>query len=233
MSFGLGIMSTAANAITVTFDFAALADFGGGNEGDWNDNTAALAGTSFNAGLDRWTVGGLSVQATAAGNAFSRAYLDAGDAGLGVCSLNGTCAGKSDDNTGLVGDVVGADPESIILTFFGASPAGVTLENIDFDDRGHSPHGSDFEVLINGANYVEGTTDPSNLLAATMFTFLRKTDIDDRNKRDFYINTLTVSYSPPMGPPPPVPLPAALPLFAGALGVMGLFGWRRRRISRA
>lgn len=29
----------------------------------------------------------------------------------------------------------------------------------------------------------------------------------------------------------PVPLPAALPLFAGGLGLLGLFGWRRKRTS--
>jgi len=29
------------------------------------------------------------------------------------------------------------------------------------------------------------------------------------------------------------PLPAALPLFAGGLAVMGLFGWRRRRLAHA
>jgi hypothetical protein len=34
-------------------------------------------------------------------------------------------------------------------------------------------------------------------------------------------------------PPGPVPLPAALPLFATGLGVMGLFGWRRRRKAQA
>lgn len=30
-----------------------------------------------------------------------------------------------------------------------------------------------------------------------------------------------------------VPLPAALPLFAGGLGLMGLFGWRRKRLAAA
>ncbi len=29
----------------------------------------------------------------------------------------------------------------------------------------------------------------------------------------------------------PIPLPAALPLFAGALGLLGLFGWRRKRAA--
>ncbi len=29
--------------------------------------------------------------------------------------------------------------------------------------------------------------------------------------------------------PPPVPLPPALPLFAAGLGIMGFFGWRRKR----
>ena len=31
----------------------------------------------------------------------------------------------------------------------------------------------------------------------------------------------------------PVPLPAALPLLAGALGFLGLVGWRRKRVSAA
>jgi hypothetical protein len=31
----------------------------------------------------------------------------------------------------------------------------------------------------------------------------------------------------------PTPLPAALPLFAGGLGAMGLFGWRRKRKTKA
>ena len=39
---------------------------------------------------------------------------------------------------------------------------------------------------------------------------------------NFTITSLTVT---------PVPLPAALPLFAGGLGLMGLLGWRRRQAS--
>jgi hypothetical protein len=33
--------------------------------------------------------------------------------------------------------------------------------------------------------------------------------------------------------PNPVPLPAALPLFATGLGGLGLLGWRRKRKGRA
>ena len=31
----------------------------------------------------------------------------------------------------------------------------------------------------------------------------------------------------------PVPIPAALPLFAGGLGLLGLLGWRRKRLAAA
>ena len=33
--------------------------------------------------------------------------------------------------------------------------------------------------------------------------------------------------------PTATPLPAALPLFAGGLGALGLFGWRRKRKNAA
>jgi len=33
--------------------------------------------------------------------------------------------------------------------------------------------------------------------------------------------------------PPPIPLPASLPLFASGLGALGLLGWHRKRKSTA
>ena len=42
-------------------------------------------------------------------------------------------------------------------------------------------------------------------------------------------------FGPPVPPPPTptTPLPAALPLFVTGLGVMGLFGWRRKQKPKA
>jgi hypothetical protein len=48
----------------------------------------------------------------------------------------------------------------------------------------------------------------------------------DANAIDGYIHPTTVSVTP-------TPLPAALPLFAGGLGALGLFGWRRKRKAQA
>lgn len=43
----------------------------------------------------------------------------------------------------------------------------------------------------------------------------------------------TSTFESEAGAVTPVPLPAALPLFLGGIGLMGLFGWRRRRVSEA
>jgi hypothetical protein len=44
---------------------------------------------------------------------------------------------------------------------------------------------------------------------------------------------INASFNDSTTPPPSVPLPAALPLFATGLGAMGLLGWRRKRKNAA
>jgi hypothetical protein len=47
--------------------------------------------------------------------------------------------------------------------------------------------------------------------------------------RDFDDIVVRIDVSISGAPPPPVPLPGALPLFVSGLGAMGLLGWRRKR----
>ena len=47
------------------------------------------------------------------------------------------------------------------------------------------------------------------------------------------LDPVTFEYSINVGDVSATPLPAALPLFAGGLGLIGLFGWRRKRKAQA
>ncbi|MGR3292095.1 MAG: hypothetical protein ACU0C9_13000, partial [Paracoccaceae bacterium] len=87
--------AVSASAATVaTFDFQELIDgTGGTGETVWSLRSVNNAGGG-------WTVGDITLEASAEGTA--DAYLDAGNAGLGVCSAwltepVGQCDSPSDD----------------------------------------------------------------------------------------------------------------------------------------
>ena len=224
-SFGL-IGVPAAKAATATFNFATLATdpTTGVGEGFWNSQITTVGHI--------YTVNGIGVSATATGNTnqYSGAYLDGpagmpASGGLGVCSTSGGCAGNNDDNVGRIGDVMGASPETLTLTF--TTP--VQLTDLIFKDANHA-------LLALGSLMINGTTFTTNssgeltssvlaaLLSGTVFNFTSMSGDDNRLLKDFYLADATVS---------PVPLPGALPLFATGLGVLGLLGWRRKRKSAA
>ena len=121
-------VAPAANA--AVFSFSALANEG---EAFWDakatDPTAA--GGSFDGVTDIWTIGGIGVKATASGSTSpaSRAYLDAGNAGLGVCSSS-SCAGSSDDNTGIVGGGTGAGTSEVLTLTFSQEPRRSALTQL-------------------------------------------------------------------------------------------------------
>jgi hypothetical protein len=236
----LAISITPATA--VTFNFNALADNGinttGGNpangvgEGFWDSKAALSAG---------YTVGGITVNASAQGTANSRAYLDdpdGGHAGLGVCSL-AACAGNSDDNTGRAGDVNGGALEKLVLKFNTA----VTFVSAIFGDRDHNLLGTSTvrgEFTING---IAVHTIGGNIIAADLALLVALgplTELDfqstgndyNRANHDFYLSSLNV-IGTGGGNQGETPLPAALPLFASGGGLLGFLGWRRKRKQAA
>ena len=158
-----------------------------------------------------FTESGLTLTATATGPQTEYAYLDAGDAGLGVCTVitgSAQCNPASDDNaTGL---------EKLILTFSEA----VSLPSVDFKDANH---GTTFTGDLLVENMTSGVFGVFALAANLDFTSLGKglvfafSIFDPQNNNDeFYINALNAE----------VPVPAALFLFAPAL--LGFFGLRRK-----
>ena len=91
---------------------------------------------------------------------------------------------------------------------------------IVFDDT-NTQVGGTFTVLGGGAGNSTQLFDLSALNIVGSFFTIVGIDSGGGN-RGVRIAELTVT---------PVPLPAALPLFAGGLGLLGLLGWRRKRAS--
>ena len=235
VTFG-AVIAVAQPAAAASFNFEAIADGGGftdtnnnaqiGAEGDW--------GTIVGSGIGILDVGsGISVTGSASNSTGSNtvdAYFDSGSAGLGVCSgFNGSqCAPSNDDNIGPIGgsaNVGNGSFETLILKFSEL----VNLTQIVFAGEGHGEfHGS---VEING-NTIDvdavGTHQGSESVLNTLLTGLvfnfRYILEASGTANELYIAGATVSA---------VPLPAALPLFGGALSVMGFLGWRRKRASAA
>lgn len=102
-------------------------------------------------------------------------------------------------------------------------------------------------ALIDGAkalpgNYIaymilEDTTNADGIPGRTEGTFDSPFFNSDGGGKDIshfslYGHAIALN-PPPMFPPNPVPLPAALPLFAGGLGLLGFLGWRRKRMAAA
>ena len=190
------LMATSASA--ATFDFQSWAD----NNAD--PNYQGEMGANPISG----TVDGITVDAyghnVKTGRAY--AYLDAGNAGMGVCSaLSGNqCANPADDNV--------TANEILWLDF----NEGVIIDDMDFRDANHNILAGGFFDLYNDGgllgSYLFGSDFSALGLAGDVFGF-------GFNDTQFYVETMTVSA---------VPLPAALPLFGAALLGMAVLGRRRR-----
>jgi hypothetical protein len=190
------LFTTGANA-AAHFDFANIAD------------TEGEAGFASYVRMEN----GVTLTATAtASKAPAFAYLDAGNAGLGVCKvLDGAdqCNPGNDDNTQM--------GEQLKLTF----DQNITLGLVDFINGAHK---NDFDGTMSVGSFLNGVWSFADYaladmidfgLEGSMFTFLNTSPGND-NDEQFYISSLNAE----------VPVPAALFLFAPAL--LGFFGLRRK-----
>lgn len=87
------------------------------------------------------------------------------------------------------------------------------------------PSGPSSETVLSGTLFISGN---STLDISTIISGL---NIVSENLELLLTLPAGFSTNPPLVDPPPpgTPLPATLPLFATGLGLVGLFGWRKRR----
>jgi len=209
----LGTVGFSITANSATFNFGGIA----------NGNEYGAKSISFNDN-------GLSVVATGwSGNELPQAepdyfaYLDAGNAGLGVCqnlNNNNQCTPSSDDNV--------TYGETLRLTF----DYEVSIDEIVFVNGNHGTNFTDdFIFTIDGISQTHALTNSfgtSLIMIGTVFEFYNPNiggGGNVSNDKQFYINTLTTG-SRGLNPPE-VPVPAAIWLFGS--GLVGLVAIARRK----
>ena len=204
----LGVASTQASASV--YNFVNLIDTANGTITGTLGNGNAFAGNPGEAGFQTfdWTVDGLTLTATgrtAASGAF--AYLDSGNAGLGVCkALNGNnqCAPSSDDNVTV----------NEILDLHFDKLAKIDFNQGVFRDAGHDIINPNIEISVDGSSF--STLNLDSMQQGTDFEFRT---LNSANQ--FYISVLSADAVS-------VPTPGTLVLFA--LGLVGLSVARRKHI---
>jgi len=202
LATGALALSTAVSA--ATFDFAYQAD----NVPPFERGYASYSLTDD----------GITVTATGSdlsGNTDYFAYLDYGNAGLGVCKkldANNQCDPNNDDNTTL--------GEVLHLSFDNE----VTIKSLNFTNGDHIKNFVGTDGVVNQFNVkVDGVTSTYDLealftksLTGTHFDFWLADQVEDSDQNQFYISGLTA-----------VPAPAPLALLA--LGLLGLYGANRKK----
>jgi len=198
------LLSIAAVSLGLAFApaHAAVIDFA--NEADTNGEPIAIDG--FNLVLTSFD---------SAGNAAHNPYLDAGNAGLGVCQtgldMDAQCITSSDDNV--------TNNEQIQIAF--SSPIDI-LDTL-FRAADHS-------VLTMGS--IEVVPDLGSLtddVSTLMATALANGILDDASyiqfnfvDTEFYVSSITVN---------DVPIPGAIPLLISGLAGLGFAGRRKKKTA--
>lgn len=207
------LSSSAVLASTFNFDFADIADN--------PSNPNYVAPGEYGAPSITFTDNASWVSTTASGfkvgdpSTKYNAYLDQGDAGLGVCKeLNGgaQCVPSSDDNV--------TRNEVLSLDFNQA----VNIKEIDFHNGSHGKNfNGDVDISIDGGSYVTYALQHifSGISTLTGKTFLfANNNLRGGNYQQFYINSLHGEIA--------APIPAAVWLFMSGLGSLGFFSRRKK-----
>jgi len=205
------LLSIAAVSLGLAFApaHAAVIDFA--NEADTNGergltNGSAIAIDGFNLVLTSFD---------SAGDAAHNPYLDAGNAGLGVCQTgldnDAQCITSSDDNV--------TNNEQIQIAF--SSPIDILDTLFRAADHSVLTMGS-IEVVTNLGSL---TDDVSTLMA----TALANGILDDASyiqfnfvDTEFYVSSITVN---------DVPIPGAIPLLISGLAGLGFAGRRKKKTA--
>lgn len=202
---GLGlVMAISVNA--AVFDFTAIAD----GDGSYGPDGREHGMSSFTFAKDGLSVTTTGFNTTTSDSYF--AYLDAGNAGLGVCQqLNGDddqCKVGSDDNV--------TYDESLKLVF----DQSVTISETTFQNGQHgTTFTGNFDLSVDGV-MITGLTLTnifSTPLTGTEFIFSSQS-IGGATGEQFYISSLDVT---------PVPVPAAVWMFGSGLIGLGRFARRK------
>jgi hypothetical protein len=117
------------------------------------------------------------------------------------------------------------------LTVFGPDYITLSVTNGTFTDTFS-------DGTLFGTDTATGTTNGINTNSVVSFIFTGGTgafagDTGTETSTESIVNATGADSASFTGTLTTTPLPAALPLFAGGLGALGLFGWRRKRKNAA
>jgi len=204
------LVGLAAPAGAAVYDFNAIGDGAGflsssgpriGFEGSWDD---VIGNKIFDGGI------GLRATGTNISGSPAHAFIDAGNAGLGVCSSVSCVSGVPGANTG--DDNLNRAEEALIFDFDQiVRVTGLTIRNAD-----HDPANGSFEFKGQTFSVVNGIVDVGALALLSPAASFAMRYITDGP--EIYVSDITVTA---------IPLPAGLMLLVSGLGALGLVRSRR------
>ena len=233
----------AAHAATATWDFEADATAFRNAKNFEGTFGQVYGGTSTKSGITLGASAYLDSNLDGIADLTSAAitpFMDAGNAGLGVCSTgfdnnvskNGfvgqsQCSTQYSSSGGALTHAPGDDnlvfPEILKLAFSGVP--GVAIDDLYVRDKDHGFTAGTIRISTDGINFGNysiaagtGKVTLTGLGAASMFWFTSTTD----PRPQIYLDTLTV---------PSVPVPAPLPLLLAGLGGLGFMARRKRKAA--